>query len=313
MTLEPQPVLPVVVGCPRSGTTLLRAMLDNHPELAVVTDAPRLINVAARLRRGPLDHAALARALGGHHDSQAQQDELQHQLESDPPTTFEDGVRRCLSHIAHTQGKARYGIKTPVFVLHLAEFGRRFPEARFVHIIRDGREVAASMLDHDEFTDDIVTAAATWRRAIARGRKGGARLGPDRYLELRYEELVAAPEPVLHRLCSFLEIPYDPGLLAYPDREASRPMPPRFAHLHTSLTVPPTAGLRDWRRELTEQQVAAFETVAGRTLRRLGYPTGSHREPFGARTRTRLRFTVVQARERSSQLRERVPTMRMRS
>jgi hypothetical protein len=249
---EPQHVFPFVVGCSRSGTTLLRAMLDSHPELAVP----------------PESHFALARSARS----------LRRALRREPWFALweiaapdvrrldcADAVRALFAAYAATRRKPRYADKTPHYVSHLPRLAARFPEARFVHVVRDGRDVALSLLEVPWGPDTIEEAALHWRRRVLEGRAAG--LPTDRYRELRYEALVADPERELRALAPWLELDYDAAMLAYPHHSLTVPRPEH----HRRLGLAPTPGLRDWRREMAPEDAACFEAVAGDALAELGY------------------------------------------
>jgi hypothetical protein len=249
---EPQHVFPFVVGCSRSGTTLLRAMLNSHPELAVP----------------PESHFALARSARS----------LRRALRREPWFALweiaapdvrrldcADAVRALFAAYAATRRKPRYADKTPHYVSHLPRLAARFPEARFVHVVRDGRDVALSLLEVPWGPDTIEEAALLWRRRVLEGRAAG--LPTARYRELRYDALVADPERQLRALAAWLELDYDAAMLAYPDHSLTVPHPEH----HRRLGLAPTPGLRDWRREMAPEDAARFEAVAGDALAELGY------------------------------------------
>ena len=108
--------------------------------------------------------------------------------------------------------------------------------------------------------------ACQWATEVAAARGLGSRVGPARYLELRYEELVADPEAALREVCAFAALDYDPGMLDYVGRTDSA----RKAH-QQRLNEPPRAGVRNWRTELSEDDRRRFEEVAGAMLGELGY------------------------------------------
>jgi len=264
MPAEPTapPVFPFVVGCGRSGTTLLRALLDAHPLLAVAPESHFVValdpggqRIGRRrfrraLARSPwfalwdLDPAAIA-------------------LERRP--RFADAVRATFAAYARARGKPRYADKTPHYVSHLPRLAARFGEARFVHLIRDGRDVAASLRRVPWGPPTLDGAAAVWARRVREGRAAEGALGPGRYREVRYEALVAAPQAVVDDLLPWLGLP--PAVLRH---DPARLVVPHAAH-HERLRLPPTPGLRDWRRELTAGEVAEVQAVAGPELSALGY------------------------------------------
>ena len=160
-------------------------------------------------------------------------------------------------------------------VLHLRRLGRLFPEARFVHVVRDGRDVAVSYRSVAWGPTTVEDAAMRWRRSVLRGRRDGERLGPDRYREVRYEDLVTDPERVLRELCAFLDLEWDDGVLHHHERAAEVIAATRFPGAHSRLLLPPTPGLATgagrWRRPTWR----GFEAIAGGLLDELGYGCGA--------------------------------------
>ena len=229
-----------IVGCPRSGTTLLRRTDDLEAILAYST-FPRMNLEPEEVRRrvreaAPRDYAAL--------------------------------VRLVMGMYAEQQGKPRWGDKTPRYVDHVALLARWLPDALFVHVIRDGRDVAASL--RESSGSPIASAALFWRRRVELGRRAGSRLGPSRYLETRLEDLVAAPEAELTRICRHLGEEFHPSMLTGGRELDAAALSYRERHLRS----PPTPGLRDWRAGLTAVEQRQAEEVCRPLLLRLGYPVG---------------------------------------
>jgi hypothetical protein len=269
---------PFVVARGRSGTTLLRAMLDAHPAMAIPNESHFVVQLARHRGRyerdGGFDLAAFTRDVLDHWAFRRwglPDDEVRAALAADRPADVAAGVRSLFATYARHHGKTRYGDKTPSYVLNVGLLAATFPESRFVHLIRDGRDVALSYRDTDFGSKTLGQSALAWDRFVRAGRAAGVRLGPDRYREIRYEDLVADPERVLTELCGFVGLDYDERMLRYHER-ADRLVPSlsHNAH-HQNLYKPPTAGLRDWRRDLAPNEVALFETLAGDLLDELGY------------------------------------------
>ena len=294
------PPFPFFVGCGRSGTTLLRAMFDAHRDMAVPDEVAFIIRYAR-------PHYALQYGWPRRFDAARCADlivadpsfrrwpitetEVRAALTDAVPTSFADTIRRLYSLAAARSGKPRYADKTPMHVLHLRRLGRLFAEARFVHVVRDGRDVAMSYRSVGWGPTTVEDAAVRWRRSVLRGRRDGERLGPSRYREVRYEELVADPERVLRELCGFLDLDWDEGVLHHHERAAGVIAATRFPDAHGRLLLPPTPGLRDWRREMAAADVARFEAVAGELLDELGYGCGA--PPPSARRRATARCRLV--------------------
>lgn len=309
---------PFFVGCGRSGTTLVQAIFDSHPDMAVVHES-RFVAAMGRpqrryVRDGTFDTASFAADLLQSRNFphlELSPEEVRQVLEPPGPVSFADAVRRVFALYANRHGdKARYGDKTPHYVGHIPMLAGLFPEGRFVHVIRDGRSVTLSYLARERGPKDVAANAFNWRAQVRRGRAAGAKLGPTRYREVRYEDLVEDPETSVRALCKFLELPFDDRMLRYYDRadEVVAPIrnPERFEHLFR----PPTKGLRDWRAEMSGDDVALFEAIAGDLLVELGYErtttASSSSVGIGAVPRRWLRWQQQRAAFGTQQLRRRL-------
>ena len=263
---------PFVVGCGRSGSTLLRAMLGSHPDLVVPPEAPFVVELAQRLGPGAPDVDELVAFLSGHERFALwglDPGELRRHLGT--PATLADAVRSTYRCAADAAGAGRYADKTPGNVLHLPLLADLFPEAVFVHLVRDGRDVAPSFVELG-WSRSIGEAALHWRLRVLRGRRTGARLGPDRYLEVRYEDLVEDPEAVLRGIAAAIGLDFHPAMLDH--RAAAGAVVAGTTHpgYHRRLQEPLTPGLRSWRRDLAPADVGAVEVLAGDALDAFGYP-----------------------------------------
>jgi len=273
-----------VVGCPRSGTTLVRAMLDSHPDIALPPESYFVVDMGRKLRRyergGTFNAERFLNHLCAHRWFRKWglgQEEVARSFQLRPPRDFSDAVRLAFSTYAAERGKDRYGDKTPNYVLRLRLLAALFPEARFLHVIRDGRDVASSLLDSEMGLRSLSEAALSWRLHVGRGRSAGPALGPDRYMEIRYEDLVSDPESHLRRVCTFFELTFDPMMLRYHERASSLVANFGRPQIHSGLFLPPTLGVRDWRNELSPADVARFESLAGDLLDACGYKRATSR------------------------------------
>jgi hypothetical protein len=169
-------------------------------------------------------------------------------------------------------GAARWGDKTPIYTSYIDLIHQILPETQFVHIIRDGRDVALSMLDkwgEREFHVDIFFTARNWVRRIKQARKSGARLGPELYYEMRYESLVQDPEAELQALCRFLKEPYVPEM-AQPHLLGSQSIEP--GSWNDPIRRPPnTSRIERWRQVMPLEDQRLFQAIAGSLLADLGY------------------------------------------
>jgi hypothetical protein len=286
---------PFVVGLTRSGTTLLRMMLDAHPELTIPPETHFVPDLIKAARAGGDAEAMLAAMTANRtwEDFGIGTEAMRARLERVDQGDGAAAVRAFYGAYAELQGKPRWGDKTPAYMLSVQRIGRTLPEARFVHLIRDGRDVALSQtaraLNEQPPPPD---QAARWVKRIGKSREQAATLKGPRYVEARYEDLVRDPETTLRRICAFIELPWDEAMLAYHERAAGRltemagSLRAEGGHAeqvagyridnHAPTTQPPDPGKLDkWRREMAPDDVRAYEAVAGDLLKELGYEVTS--------------------------------------
>jgi len=280
-----QPVFPILVSSGRSGLTLLRLIFDSHPELAVAHEPRFLVPMARKHRRyeldAELDVERFVEDLWAFDNFRrlglARQD-IRAVLDNDGPTDFADATRRVFALFAESQGKRLYANKSPLSISYLEQLARLFPEARFVHLVRDGRDVALAYLERDKGPSSVVEGAFHWRLRVSRGRRAGERLGPGRYQEYSYEALIDDPEETVGAICRFLELDYHHQMLDYGETAATFLAAAKHPEDHQHLTMAPTKGLIDWRRSMSNRELALFEAIAGDLLEELGYKRASDRE-----------------------------------
>jgi hypothetical protein len=286
--------VPFVVGSPRSGTTLLRFMLDAHPELAIPPEtgfqrlARDLAGEGEVLReRFFVAVTTFPEAAPAWDDFGIPAEAFRARLQALEPFEVAEGFRLFYRMYAERFGKPRWGDKTPLHCREMPFLERLLPEAHFVHLVRDGRDASLS-LRRTWFSpgDDVETLARYWRDNVAAARAGGAVVR--RFLELRYEDLVAAPEPALRDVCAFLDLPFRAQMLRYPERapgrlaehrERKRPdgslmvsREERLRQQALTLEAPRASRVGVWRREMGREEALRFEAIAGDLLAAYGYP-----------------------------------------
>lgn len=297
--MNPNPSLPrqsaqnsgpiFIVGAPRSGTTMLQYRLRNHPNISLPTGESHFF---IPLYRNQENYDDLSRPENIRSVLQAMYDQSREFLETDLHGLKFDIERLALELHAegrHTmpaiisgifeknargEGKKRWGDKTPYYVMHLPKLLEWFPDAQIVHLIRDGRDVALSLFgrQHDFSVYNAYFAAEYWESYVEKGRALGRQLAPHQYLELRYEDFLAQPEDSMKVICSFLGEAYSAGLFEVAPVE----VPGKTPLVHKPLQAD-NAG--KWRSKMTPFQIRAFESVAGNTLRALGYDLMTSGEP----------------------------------
>jgi hypothetical protein len=274
---------PVFVGgCPRSGTTLLRTMLNSHPHLAVPHET-RFLILAWRRRNlfGDLTRAENRRYVARWILDQPKgkisrigipPDELIEAFAAAPPT-LGSLMAACFSKYAERDGKTRWGDKRPSYSQNLDALFAMFPDARFVNVVRDPRACAASMRRAWTHFGRLASAVEVWERTD-RTVQRALRKGPsDRITEVRYEDLVADPQAALERLCGFLALDPAgiPDMLAY---HTGGDLPTGPMHENAGKPVS-TASLQRWTDDLDAPEIAFVEKVlADRLLHHRYEPSG---------------------------------------
>ena len=298
-----------IVGRGRSGTTLVRSMLTSHSHLAIPREThfvvplsrdPRLQSNSGELRAGPF--LERLKRQPGFQQMELNEDEVNRAFSESHPSDYSDAIRLVFSLYARSKGKERYGDKTPIHVLHVDYLSKLFPEARFLHVIRDGRDVTLSYLDVDFGVDTLWDGAVYWKRFVEAGRRAGAALGSERYREIRYEDLIDAPERNISNLCEFVGIEYERAMLRYFENDGDIG---RAVRHHRNLRLPPTSGLRDWRKEMSRPDLAVFDVLAGDLLEDLGYEPGVTHPGLRDRARARTHWIGIQARRSMRSMRKR--------
>jgi hypothetical protein len=260
-----------VVGMNGSGTTMLADSLGKHPALFMFPFESKVMPYfAAREREfGDLAQPAARRRLAD-------------EIGCSKPFWHANGKRNLVvddavidgagsvasvfdalyGHLASRQGKRRWGEKSPVNTEHITRLAAMYPEARFIHIIRDGRDAAQSF--HRRWLFDPRHTIWRWKKTVALGRAQGAALPPGRYLELHYEALTADPETHMQRLCEFVGLPFDEAVLGSSMRHMAGD-----AKAQGGGRI--IANSERWRQYFSTGEVAALEGIAGAMLRQLGY------------------------------------------
>jgi hypothetical protein len=286
--------MPVIVGVPRSGTTLLRLMIDAHPDVAIPPETG-FLPALADLDQTTDSVRAAWRIITEFHtwpDFGLDPLVLRATLDRLSSGTPADAARAFYRLYAGRFGKSRWGDKTPTYGTALDRIASLLPEARFIHIIRDGRDVMLSVRSLWFRPGDSVEACAEdWTARLERTRALGAQVSS--YLEIQYEALVMYPEQTLREVCRFLDLDFAPQMLTYHvkaraqfdelqaryagDSEVLASMAERVANHRFVMEPPRLDRIGRWKRELGEAELMRFEAVAGEWLDRLGY--GVRRRP----------------------------------
>ncbi|MEE9293701.1 MAG: sulfotransferase [Phycisphaerae bacterium] len=261
-----------IVGAPRSGTTLVRLILNMHSRLCVPPESHFIPELVKGLRHGWTTKdfwnaiTAHARFIEWELDPELFRTKLS-MANADWREVFSLVYEEYAQHVR----KVRWGDKTPGYVRHLKLLNQIFPDAKIIHVIRDGRDVACSLQSVPWYEGTLADCANYWRVNVKRGCRHGRRFDKKRYLEIRYENLVNNPEGTIREVCHFIGEDFEPAMLQY-YLDAEEQMPEHSMAYHQNLMQPINqTAVRRWERDMSAADVATFETYAGSLLRTLGY------------------------------------------
>jgi DNA-binding transcriptional ArsR family regulator len=272
-------------------------MLDAHPELTIPPEThflPKLFKLCEQLSAERTTSPEIRRRafelITGHprwQDFGLDPEALRSHLDTHEPINAASAARAFYEAYAELQGKPRWGDKTPSYTWKMPRIQKQLPEAHFIHLIRDGRDVALSLTEVTWGTPSVTEAARKWVDELKRARRRARNLAPGTYLELRYEDLVGDPEPGLRKAAALVDLPWDNAMLDYHRQadermqEVVRDLRPGWKGLitaeervrqHELVSKPPSSErVGRWRKEMAPADREAFEAVAGPMLAELGY------------------------------------------
>ncbi|GAA2521482.1 sulfotransferase [Pilimelia columellifera] len=300
-----------VVGCPRSGTTMLQLMLHAHPRIAIPPETRFLLEGYRERRRfGDLTNPGNRRRLAEWivRRKQSRFDDLSLDPETviseivDGPPTLGSAVGAVFRAYARRFDKPRWGDKRPAYIAHLDVILRLFPTAQIINITRDGRDCVSSLKEMSWHKRGVPAAAAAWARAVDRAAEAARSLPAATYHQLRYEDLVSDPETSLRAICEFLDEPYDPAMTE-PAKVAKIAVPKHKTwHQRTHQAVS-TARVQSWRSRLTPTELGLCETTLRRRLAVNGYPPAEPDASSRPKTGDLLRYRIEVARHDLGRLR----------
>ena len=271
-----------VGGAPRSGTTLLQRMLRSHPQISSPTgeshfiiplltratsygDLSKLENIASVISEmHKINPEFMETDL---HGVKFDIESLSHQIHERGAHTLPEIIDALFQINAQGEGKARWLDKTPYYILNIPLLAAIYPDAQFVHIIRDGRDAVLSMLERsvDIRIFSIYQGAKLWKRYVDAGRSVGALLPPGRYLEFRYEDMLDNQESTLVRVCNFLGEEFSNSVINF---QKSRDPKNKTPLLRGDIK---RDNREKWRKQMSTRQIRTFESIAGDTLIDCGY------------------------------------------
>ncbi len=263
-------------GCSRSGTTLLGSMLGAHSACVCSPESHFKVAILRKLV-SDFNHINLKDVMAfttKHWRFQIWELplDLDNIVEEANGEGYGDMLNWLVSQYAQHEGKIQSHIwvdHTPENISYATTLMDLFPEAKFIHLVRDGRAVAASIIPLDWGPNSIVKAARWWMRMVSFGLAAESCLPPDRIMRVQYEALVADPETTLQSICRFLDVPYEPAM-----KDAQGFRPPRYTiRQHRFVGSKPNQQVSNrWKTRLSARDIEIFEHQTRNFLTYLGYP-----------------------------------------
>ena len=170
-------------------------------------------------------------------------------------------------------------------MLNIPELAALFPTARFIHLIRDGRDVALSYADVPFGPTNVAKAAELWANRVAKGLRDGRVLERGRYIEIMYTDLVEDNEGEIKDICAFIGVDFDPTMLD--PKEAQKGALARAEKYNPNVTEQPIKRVRSWKTDMPPEHIEIFEAIAGDLLSELGFERRYPKPSLAARMKAR--------------------------
>lgn len=269
-----------LIGVARSGTTLLSLMLDSHSRIAIPYESHFFVSYYQKYKVGNLDgkdevlllaKQILAEPPLRRWDLTIQPEELELENCTNLPSVigaiFRTYAKKC--------GKEIWGDKSPPYTQYVYILEKMFPTARYIHLIRDGRDVALSLMGKSWGPGDFISSMEYWARNISCARRMLYMLPEDRFLEVRFEQLVAEPETEMKRITEFLGVEFEPEMINAYTQKASKKVGTLIDSIHPHLKKAPSSDQAfKWKHQLKPADQALAYEIAGSELEELGYEPG---------------------------------------
>ena len=265
-----------IVGSGRSGTTLLRLMLTGHSRLHILPETwfirPLVQSLPLDVILTPSQVNEAVKIIVGHYrwpDMEIAGEDFEQWVALLVKPKLSDIIGLIYQHHLARAGKQRFGDKTPNYFAIIPQLSELFPGSRFIHLIRDGRDVAISSIDAG-WARYYERSSFPWSLAMASRRSYRGTIYESQILDVRYEDLMKDPEGAIGSICEFLGEKFERGMLQYSQR--SDLVPARERKIHPRLRDPiSTEAIGMWRRRLRPLECFAIEACLHRDLQQLGY------------------------------------------
>ena len=272
MKLSDQPIF--IVGCERSGTTMLRLLLNEHSNIALPpqTKFSRKL-YKRRMLFGDLNNGEnIDKIIEWMLQRETNTKLIDLKLDSSHLrelwancTTLGEITGTVFQQYSETRHKPRWGDKRPYYIRYIPQLIKLYPDARIIHIIRDGRDCVASLKKMPWWRKNVMYSMLNWRHSIRMGSLA-ARVYKNQFMEVRYEDIIRQPEAQLSKICDFLNEPYEPEMLTF-HLSAEKNIPEYKKEWHYKTYEPLSEEfIGKGKEQLSENELKTLEWSAGREL-----------------------------------------------
>lgn len=282
-----------VLGCDRSGTTLLSLLLSQSPDLHMTLESGFIPDLYKKREdygdfNTPKQRWFFIRDLQNTNATsntfafdifemtEEQAEESIHQV---APTNYSGAIDALFNKTAAENGKPRWGNKTPKYVHHIDLLADLFPSAKIIHLIRDPRDVAAS-IKRVGWTSTIKEAAQFWNDRVTNGLQG-RQLGANTYYELKYESLLESPSSTLQQIYEWLDIDFSDEVFEQYQEDHNRASITKHEELFDLIGKPidPSRAYA-WKKSMSRADIAEIEKVNKELIQELDYDLSGYRVPL---------------------------------
>ena len=266
-----------IVGCERSGTTVIRLILHTHPNIAIPPQTKILKKLYKRRfifrdLSKKQNRSRIAEYVLTNYDKKTKLVDLGvdpqsiHQKIQSSGNSIGAIGAIIFQEYAKKHHKLRWGDKRPYYIKYLRQLLQLFPDAQIIHIVRDPRDVVASLLSMPWWKKDLISSILNWKEAIHKGSIMKKQLSSDQYFELRYEDFIDNPEQWVKQICRFLNEDYYPHMLQF-QTTAETAVPEYKMKWHSATRqVLSSKSIGRWKNDLSQKEVCIIENITGREM-----------------------------------------------
>jgi protein-tyrosine sulfotransferase len=270
-----------IISAGRSGTTLLRSMLVAGDSIAIPPESQIIQNIAVKFRtRQGLGWEGLSQSLVAEFERRHNFNQWKSNLAPVYQTVAnlpdrERSLARLIDEVYKGYGSQNFpnalmwGDQSPIYTFFLPYITKIFPNAKYIHLLRDGRDAVASFVEKDG-QDFFMEGIYRWKESVKRARRLQNQLGPKNFLEIRYEDLVTETEATLRIISQFLGLEYKAKMLDYWKLDST--VESKYYDFHRNIEIPVFASsIGSWKKRLSAEQIEILLKNTSDLLTNLGY------------------------------------------